>query len=87
MMRPELKVFANNHKIDKIDISMRLQGTSGIKPVRIEDDVWIWANVLIMPSRRVKKESMIAGCTLLATDFSSYSAIGGNSSQLIRGKK
>ncbi len=84
MMGPNMFVLQNNHKFDRIDIPMNMQGFDSPKKTIIEDDVWIGRNVLFTPGRKVRKGSIIAAGTVLCKDFDSYSIVGGNPSRLIR---
>lgn len=86
MIGPDCYIFRLNHKFDRTDIPMRLQGFSEIKQTIIEDDVWIGRNVTIMPGRRIKKGSIVGACCLLCKDFPEYSVIGGNPSKLIKSR-
>ncbi len=84
MMGPNVIIFASNHKYDRIDIPMNIQGTSMSKQTIIEDDVWIGSHVIMTPGRTIRKGTIIATGTVLIKDFPAYSIIGGNPSQLIK---
>lgn len=60
-----------------IDISKRNQGLEKALPIIIEDNVWIGANVTILPGITVGKNSIIAAGSLLTKDVPENSiAIG-----------
>lgn len=86
MMGPCCRIIAVNHCFERTDIPMNKQGSSEFKRTIIEDDVWIGANVLIMPGKTIKKGSIIAGGCVLTKNFPEYSIIGGNPSKLIKSR-
>lgn len=47
MIGRDLKIFTKNHKSDRTDIPMRLQGFTEISPLVIGNDVWIGDDVII----------------------------------------
>lgn len=87
MMGPNCRILERNHCHSRTDIPMNLQGDTDGKQTRIEDDVWIGVNVLMMPGRTIRKGSIIAGGCVLTKDFPEYSIVGGNPSKLIKNRK
>lgn len=87
MMGPNCTILDRNHRHDRTDIPMILQGDTERKPTIIEDDVWIGCQVLIMPGRTIKKGSIVAGGCVLCKDFPEYAIIGGNPSTFIKSRK
>lgn len=87
MMGPNCYCLARNHDFKNTEIPMRLQGYQPSKILRIEDDVWIGRDVLIMPGRTISQGSIIAAGCVLTKDFPAYSIVGGNPSRLIRSRK
>ena len=87
MMGPNCYILARNHKFDRTDIPMGLQGSTDIKQTVIGNDVWIGRDVLIMPGRIIADGSIIAGGCVLTKDFPEYSIVGGNPSRLIKNRK
>jgi maltose O-acetyltransferase len=86
MMGPNCYVFERNHVYSRTDIPMRLQGYTELKPVNIEDDVWIGQDVTIMVGRQIKKGSIVAAGSVLTKDFPEYSIIGGNPAKVIKSR-
>jgi len=58
MIGPDVMIFTQNHRHDRLDIPMRLQ-TDPKRPVVIEDDVWIGARVIILPGVTIHKEPLL----------------------------
>ncbi len=77
MIAQDLFIIANNHKFDRIDTPMLLQGYSERKQVIIEDDVWIGARVIINPGIRIGRGSIIAAGAVVTRNVNSYSLMGG----------
>ena len=86
MMGPNCYVHQRNHRFDRTDIPMCMQGYSEKKPLIIEDDVWIGMNVTIMVGRRIAKGTIVAANSVVTKDFPPYSIIGGNPARLIRSR-
>lgn len=87
MMAPEVIIFTWNHKFDRTDIPMRLQGLGKVEPVVIEDDVWIGQRVIIMPGVTVGKGSIIAAGSVVTKSVDRYSIVGGVPAKLIKKRK
>lgn len=86
MMGPNCYIFSHNHETKDFNTPMALQGTTETLQTRIEDDVWIGRNVMIMPGRTIKKGSIVAAGCVLTKTFPEYSVIGGNPSKLIKSR-
>ena len=85
MIGKNLKIFTFNHKIDRVDIPMRLQGSTKVSPLVIEDDIWIGDNVIITPGCcRIGKGSVLAAGSVVTKDVPPYSVVGGNPARVIR---
>ena len=88
MIGKELKIFTKNHKCDRVDIPMRLQGFTEISPLYIESDVWIGDNVIITPGcNRIGEGSIIAAGSVVTKDVEPYCVVGGNPAKVIRYRK
>lgn len=84
MMGPEVFIYTFNHRVDRIDIPMWKQGFEDIKPVYIDDDVWIGSRVTILPGVRIGKGSIIGACSVVTKDVQPYSVVGGNPAKLLK---
>lgn len=84
MMGPEVFIYTFNHRFDRTDIPMWKQGHEGIKPVHIEDDVWIGSRVTILPGVRIGKGSIIGANSVVTKDVMPYSIVGGNPAKLVK---
>ena len=86
MTAPEVIIYTKNHKIDRIDIPMCKQGFDEIKPVIIEDDVWLGRRVMIMPGVTIGKGSVIGAGAVVAKNIPPYSIAVGNPAKVIKSR-
>ena len=54
------------------------------KPIIIEDDVWIGANVVILPGSVIGRSSIIGAGSIIKEDVPSYSIVAGIPAKVIR---
>ena len=87
MMGPWVLVYTQNHRLDRTDIPMRQQGMGDIRPVTIEDDVWIGARVILLPGDTVGKGSVIGAGAVVSRDIPPYSVAVGNPCRVVRTRK
>lgn len=83
MIGPDVMIFTQNHRNDRLDIPMRLQ-TDPKKPVVIEDDVWIAARVIILPGVTVHKGAIVGAGAVVTKDVPEYAVVGGNPARVIK---
>lgn len=83
MMGPNVCIFSKNHAFDRIDIPMNMQGMSEERPVMIEDDVWIGANVVILPGVTVSKGAIVGAGAVVTKDVPEYAIVGGNPAKVL----
>lgn len=84
MMARECIINPNNHKVDDISVPMNQQGFEPVRPVIIEDDVWIGSRVIILPGVHVHRGSIIAAGAVVTHDVPSFSIVGGVPARVIR---
>jgi maltose O-acetyltransferase len=87
MMSPEVIILTRNHKHNRLDIPIRLQGMEEEKKVIIEDDVWIGTRVIILPGVRIGKGSIVAAGSVVTKDIPKYSIVGGVPAKTIKTRK
>ena len=76
MIGPNVVLRGNNHRYERRDLPMRKQGHTPGKIV-IEDDVWIGANVVVLPGVTIRKGAIIAAGAVVTRDVESYALVGG----------
>lgn len=88
MIGKNLRILTINHKTDRTDIPMRLQGFCEASPLTIGDDVWIGDNVIITPGCcRIGEGSILAAGAVVTKDVEPYCVVGGNPAKVIRHRK
>lgn len=72
-----------NHRYDNPKLPIRLQGYTG-GTIVIEDDVWIGANVTILPNRTIGKGAIIGANSVVTKDVPPYSIVAGAPAKFIK---
>lgn len=86
MMGPDCNIYTRNHKHDRIDIPMRLQGYENTKAVCIKDDVWIGSRVTIMPGVTVGTGAILGTGSVVTHDVPDYAIVGGVPARVIKNR-
>lgn len=84
MMGPDVLIVTRNHRFDRVDVPMALQGSSEARSVIIGDDVWIGARSVILPGVRIGNGAVIGACSVVTKDIPAYAIVGGNPARIIR---
>lgn len=87
MMGPDVIIYTRNHKMADLTRPIRTQGEAEARPVRIGDDVWIGARVIILPGVSIGKGSVIGAGAVVTKDVPEYSVVGGVPAKVIRKRK
>jgi len=87
LLGPNVVIRASNHTFKNPDLPIKQQGHTAGKII-IEDDVWLGANVVVVPNVIVGKGSVIAAGAVVTKDVEPYSIMGGVPARVIskRGK-
>lgn len=86
MMGPHVLIYTQNHCTANPDVPMREQGMTEIRPVIIEDDVWLGARVCILPGVTIGKGSVIGACAVVSKDIPPYSIAVGNPARVVKSR-
>lgn len=84
MMGPNVIMRTYSHAHDRIDIPMNQQGFEPEKIMYIGNDVWIGANVTILPGANVGNHCIIAAGAVVTKDVPDYAIVGGVPAKIIR---
>lgn len=86
MMASECAFYSRQHKVDRTDIPMRLQGATDRDPVIIGNDVWIGSRVTIMPGVKVGNGAIIAAGAVVTKDVEAFAVVGGVPAKKIKSR-
>ncbi len=87
MMGPEVMIYTYGHQFNDLEKPMIFQGNSQVKPVIIEDDVWIGARVIILPGVTIGRGSIIGAGSVVTKDVPAYAVMGGNPAKIVKMRK
>lgn len=80
---PNVMIISSNHVFDNPDIPICKQGMD-IKPITIEDDVWVACRVNIMAGVTIGKGSVIGAGSVVTKDIPPYSVAVGVPAKVIK---
>lgn len=78
MMGTNCIIYTRNHEFARTDIPMCQQGFSEVRPVIIEDDVWIGGRVTILPGVRIGTGAILGAGSVVTKDVPAYAIATGN---------
>lgn len=84
MMGPEVIMYTQNHATQRLDQPMRMQGMRELKPIVIEDDVWIGARACILPGVTIGHGAVIGACAVVSKDVPPYAVLVGNPGRIVK---
>lgn len=83
---PDVKVWSVNHRFDEPDTPWQLQGWEA-QEVVIEDDVWLGANVFVMPGVIIHKGAIISAGTVVNKSIPAFALVAGNPGRVVGWRK
>ena len=84
MMGEACFIYARNHKTDRLDVPMCIQGFEEYRPVVISDDVWIGARVTMLPGAKIGKGVIIGAGAVITGEIPDYAVVGGVPARIIK---
>lgn len=88
MMADEVLVMGGGHRFDNPAVPMIEQGDIGKTNLRICDDVWIGARVIILAKDiTIGKGAIIGAGSVVTKDIPPYAIVGGNPARIIKMRK
>lgn len=86
MMGPNVSIYTKNHKTS-IEKPMIFQGFEESRKVTIHDDVWIGANVIILPGITIGNGAIIGAGSVVTKDVKENTIVAGNPARVIKERK
>lgn len=83
IMGPDVKIYARNHRTDDLTVPIQLQGKVQ-KHTTIGDDVWIGANVVVLPGVVVGDHAVLAAGAIVTKDVPDWAIVGGNPARVLK---
>ena len=83
IMGPDVKIYSKNHRHDSLDVPIQSQGDVSFETI-IGNDVWIGANVIILPGKNIGNHSILAAGAIITKDVPDYAVVGGNPAKIIK---
>ena len=87
MIAPHVSLLANTHHYEDTETPMILQGETKGLLVRIQDDVWLGRNVIVMPGVTIGKGSIVAAGAVVTKDVPEYVIVGGVPAKVLKKRK
>lgn len=87
MMGPDCLIYTQQHECSSTEVTMDQQGMTMVKPVTIEDDVWLGARVIIMPGVTIGKGSVVGAGAVVTKDIPEYSVAVGVPARVVKSRK
>ncbi len=84
IMGPDVKIYTKNHNFDDLTQPIRTQGETDALPTVIGNDVWIGANVIILPGKKIGNHAILAAGAVVTKDVPDYAIVGGNPAKVIK---
>ncbi|MDP4120716.1 MAG: DapH/DapD/GlmU-related protein [Bacillota bacterium] len=84
VMGPDVIIYTKDHVFSDTKVPINRQGMTEMRPVNIEDDVYIGARVIILPGINIGKGSVIAAGTIVTKDVPEFAIFAGNPGKVIK---
>lgn len=84
MMGQDCLIYTSNHETSDINKPMNTQGFTAVRPVVIEDDVWIGARVIILPGVHIGTGCVIGAGSVVTHSVAPYCVVAGNPARVIK---
>jgi acetyltransferase-like isoleucine patch superfamily enzyme len=77
-------IDGNGHDLSFPDVDNRINTRGSSKPVKIEDSVWLGANVIVLPGVTIGKGSVISANSVVSKDIPPMALAAGNPAVVLK---
>lgn len=84
MMGPEVLIYTQNHRFSDAQKNIDEQGFSPVKEVKIGNNVWIGARVIILPGVSIGEGAVIGAGTVVSKDVPPFTVFVGNPGKVVK---
>lgn len=79
---PDVKIWSVNHRFDDANRPWQLQGYD-MREVVIEDDVWLGANVFVMPGVAIGRGAIVSAGSVVNKSIPAFALVAGNPARVV----
>jgi len=84
LIAPNVSILNSGHEYADKSVPIILQGDTKEENPRIENNVWIGRNVVIMPNVTVEEGSIVGAGAVVTKDVKTFTVVGGVPAKLIK---
>jgi len=84
LIGPHVMIGDHSHHYENIEIPVKQQAATEGRPIRIEQDSWIGANVFILPNVTIGRHSVVGANSVVNRDIPPYSVAVGVPARVIK---
>jgi acetyltransferase-like isoleucine patch superfamily enzyme len=84
LIGPHVMIGDHTHRYENIEIPVKQQEATEGRPIRVEQDSWIGANVFILPNVTIGRHSVVGANSVVNRDIPPYSVAVGAPARVIK---
>jgi acetyltransferase-like isoleucine patch superfamily enzyme len=84
LIGPHVMIGDHTHHYENVEIPVKQQEATEGRPIRVEQDSWIGANVFILPNVTIGRHSVIGANSVVNRDIPPYSVAVGAPARVIK---
>jgi acetyltransferase-like isoleucine patch superfamily enzyme len=84
LIGPHVMIGDHSHRYENVEVPIKMQEATEGRPIRIEQDSWIGANVFILPNVTIGRHSVVGANSVVNRDIPPYSVVVGAPARVIK---
>ena len=80
----DVSIVGGDHRFDVVGVPMIRTGRDEMKPVVVEDDVWVGRGAIVMHGLTIGEGAIVAAGALVTRNVEPYTIVGGSPAQVLR---